>query len=336
MLSTNEKNLLLRSFPQVKLSYETMVHNKVYDANYVLCIPEGVKYFAWFKESDTCFFMELNNHHQIVQVEKVHIHTTVHAGAIFYGTLFYCKSRRFFSVEDLLFYKGKYCDVDSFDTKLNHLEMIFKENIAPCQQRQSPVLFGLPVISDNVEEINKYIPSLPYKVRYIQFIKNGTGTGNERTRCNMVHKVNIFKKPINQHQNQNQQYQNQQHLNKPAFKNVVFLVKPDIQNDIYHLYHEGEGEWDVAYIPDYKTSVMMNTHFRNIKENANLDALEESDDEDEFENNNIDKFVYLDRQMKMLCTYNPRFKKWAPIRMAASSEKIVTKNELIRLENNKY
>ena len=35
----------------------------------------------------------------------------------------------------------------------------------------------------------------------------------------------------------------------------------------------------------------MNNIFRNIKENTNLDALEESDDEEEFENISLDKYV---------------------------------------------
>jgi hypothetical protein len=64
---------------------------------------------------------------------------------------------------------------------------------------------------------------------------------------------------------------------------------------------------DVACIPDYKTSVFMNQIFRNIKENANLDLLEESDDE------NDEDFVYLDREYKMMCKYNKQFKKWVPI-----------------------
>ena len=34
-------------------------------------------------------------------------------------------------------------------------------------------------------------------------------------------------------------------------------------------------------IPDYKTSVFMNDLFRTIKENKNLDLLEESDDEED-------------------------------------------------------
>ena len=40
----------------------------------------------------------------------------------------------------------------------------------------------------------------------------------------------------------------------------------------------------------------MNKLFRDIKENANLDLLEESDNEEEFENVNIDRFVHLNKE----------------------------------------
>ena len=60
---------------------------------------------------------------------------------------------------------------------------------------------------------------------------------------------------------------------------------------------------------------MMNKLFRNIKENNDLDALEESDDENEFENPNIDKFVDLTKSYKMLCNFNTKFKKWVPIKI---------------------
>ena len=43
----------------------------------------------------------------------------------------------------------------------------------------------------------------------------------------------------------------------------------------------------------------MNKHFRIIKENDNLDLLEESDDEDEFENIDEDKYVYLDEHLTL-------------------------------------
>ena len=98
-------------------------------------------------------------------------------------------------------------------------------------------------------------------------------------------------------------------------KEAVFTVKPDLQNDIYHLYEEADKYHSVALIPNYTTSVMMNKLFRNIKENTNLDALEESDDEDEFEDERDDRFVFLDKSYKMVCAYNHKFKKWVPVRL---------------------
>jgi hypothetical protein len=44
-----------------------------------------------------------------------------------------------------------------------------------------------------------------------------------------------------------------------------------------------------------------------------LDSLEESDEEDEFENIQIDKFVDLNKIIKMRCIFNYKFKKWVPI-----------------------
>lgn len=93
-----------------------------------------------------------------------------------------------------------------------------------------------------------------------------------------------------------------------------FYVKPDIREDIYHLYSDKDCTTLVgtANICDYKTSVMMNGLFRNIKENANLDALEESDDEDEFQNVREDKYVHLDKVLLMNCEYSAKFRSWIP------------------------
>ena len=100
----------------------------------------------------------------------------------------------------------------------------------------------------------------------------------------------------------------------------------------YHLFYINdelnEEKHSIACIPDYNSSVMMNKLFRIIKENDNLDALEESDDEEEFENDNIDKFVYLDKSYKMICQFNHKFKKWNPIKIADIDSKIITYQEL--------
>ncbi len=101
----------------------------------------------------------------------------------------------------------------------------------------------------------------------------------------------------------------------------IFNVKPDLQQDIYHLYclnndDNVEHYIGLANIPDYNTSVIMNKLFRIIKENNNLDALEESDDEEEFEN---EKEVY-----------NYKFKKWKPVKLADNNSNITLLKNIYR------
>ena len=126
-------------------------------------------------------------------------------------------------------------------------------------------------------------------------------------------------------------------------KKYVFIVRPDIQDDIYYLYALDHAKKEVkcgtAHIPSFDTSVMMNKLFRVIKENENLDALEESDNEEEFENDNIDKFVKLETSYNMLCQYNYKFKKWVPLRAVSNNSTIISfdeyKNVNLSYEKNK-
>ena len=96
----------------------------------------------------------------------------------------------------------------------------------------------------------------------------------------------------------------------------TFVLKPDAQNDIYYVLHGNNDTITdttmIAHIPNYKVSVMMNSIFRNIKENRNLDALEESDDEDEPDDHVLD----ANKCVRMTCVFNNRFKRWQPCERA--------------------
>ena len=141
--------------------------------------------------------------------------------------------------------------------------------------------------------------------------------------ANAVSKPNTIIETSKKYIEKSNDYNNMNHTNNKKYK--IFIVSADIQNDIYNLVdldavNDDLSNYDyaisnklIAAIPDYKTSVFMNALFRNIKENKSLDALEESDDEDEFENTNIDKFVDLTKKIKMKCVFNYKFKKWTPI-----------------------
>jgi hypothetical protein len=177
------------------------------------------------------------------------------------------------------------------------------------------MIFGLPLMMTNFTNLLRETEVLPYKINYIKF------RSFKQTHYNQIYTM-IYKK------NQNYREKNSSENN---LRNAIFKITPDIQNDIYNLfiYKNGKEEfYDIAFIPDYKTSVMMNKLFRKIKENENLDTLEESDDEEEFENERPDKYVYLDRSFKMLCQYNNKFKKWVPISLANKNDRLVTSNML--------
>jgi hypothetical protein len=324
-LSETDQNLLLRSFPNVELSYETNVHKKVYNSNYVLAIPGGQKCFAWFttfKTQNVCILLEISENKRISKINIVGacFHQELSYGTIFYGTVLTCKNKLYFAIEDIYYYKGTNVGKAAFKDKLTIFKTIFTSEIKQLAYYENNVIFGMPIISNSCDDLIRSVALLPYKIKYIQF----------RSDCDS--KINNLMYPISDAFVENTG-------SKPVYRNdvkreIVFKITPDVQNDIYHLHYYDnnttENIFDFAYIPDYKTSVMMNRLFRKIKENANLDALEESDDEAEFEDDRPDKFVFLDKSYNMVCSWNNKFKKWAPLRLAQKGDKIVTKKELLK------
>jgi len=305
---------LMKTFPTIKLSYENLTHKKVYDSDYMITIPDGARCFAWFsiyKNQNVCYLLEIQSDKNISSIKIVNScfndELCYGSGTILYGTLFTSSNIKNFNVQDLLYYKGK--QITSEIDKLKIYETIFIHDIKQIAYTHNFILFGLPLISKNFSELLQKIEILPYAVKYIQYryLKIGSKVYNIKP---------------------NSQYVSKTDYNKGC-KEAVFKVKAELQNDIYNLYVQsktaGSSEYlfETAYIPDYKTSVMMNNLFRNIKENKNLDALEESDSEEEFENDRADKFVFLEKVLYMVCIYNNKFRKWVPTRLANKNEKLV-------------
>ena len=358
-LSEYDQNSILKDFPNIELSYETIIHKTVYNdkikgPQLLLAIPEGFKYFAWFttfKAQNVCVLLEISKNKQICSVEitKVCFNNQLSYGTILYGTIFRQSidkdignhvqtNTKYFSSEDIFYYKGKNVSNYPFIEKLNLFKTIYSSEIKQISYNSSIMVFGLPILSLDYNDLINVVKTLSYTIQTIQF----------RNIININDPILIMKYDKELF-NQNQRAQILPgSLPLPILintrKETIFRVKADVQNDIYNLYvihpdkdnkdnkdnkdkdkEKGKEEeekdtieiYDVAYIPDYKTSVMMNGLFRNIKENINLDALEESDDEDEFENDKVDKFVDLNKMYDMVCIYNFKYKKWTPIRLSA-------------------
>lgn len=306
-LSKEEAKMVLDEFPKFELCYETIIHKKVYDSNVMLAIPDGQPGFMWFTnyiESNVCFFIDMNNNLSII---KTSFDDKLCLGTVLYGTKFNYNNVSCFCIEDIYYYRGKLSGNLNYLKKIEIMKEIFETNMSQIAIANSFTIFGCPLMSTDFTELLNQIQLLPYKVRQIKF------RYFDNTKIKKIMTMNYFKPGTN-------------NLSKMK---MVFKVTADIEPDIYNLfiYKNGKEEYyDTAFIAQYEISKMMNKLFRNIKENDNLDLIEESDDEMDFEDIREDKYVYLDKSFKMVCEYNSKFKRWCPISLADKTDKIASLN----------
>ena len=299
---------ILKDFPNLELSYEKKLHKKVQSDIY-LTIPKGKKHFAWFrlyKNNPICFFLEINRRNKSIENIEYFLfpfkkELCCGRGTILYGTIFFVNKKRCFNIENIYYLRGNNLKHIDNASKIKEMHNLMKNYIKQNYYNNKSILMGLPLIDTNYYNLVKKINNLYYDVFCIQY--------------RLLYK--------------NKPYLNELiKINRQIYK--YFLIKPTIINDIYDLYVLNNNKYEkysIAYIPDYKCSVMMNKLFRNIKENQNLDALEESDDEEEFENISLDKFVDLDKKYIMKCLYLPKFKSWQPIEIV--NNKVSEKREIL-------
>lgn len=316
-LTPKDKDHIMKHFPHIKLSYVKNIHKKVSSANFFLAIPKGKKYFIWFKHfknKNICLFLEIDRKgHNIKSIEVKNTcfsnKLCTKKGTILYGTLFSYNNRPFFTIEDIFLFQGK--NISEYDQiyKWDIITVICNTYIGQTFLTNKDVILGLSVMTTCRHKMDKMMDHILYPIYCIQhrYYKNNSNYYNEK----------ITVAPI---------------------LTAIFLVKAEIHDDIYTLFllHRTTNkikEYNHAIIPNYKKSVFMNTIFRKIKENHNLDSLEESDDDDEFENVSYDKYVDLKKECIMKCVYNTKYKLWEPMEIA-DGEKIDYYGDIMRIEKN--
>lgn len=332
-LNANQYSDVMNRFPKFELSYETISHKKVPDSYQAcLAIPHGKKAFIWFtffKNEDVCSFMELGKDKKVTRIKIItnKVPMKLALGTVLYGTVYedpQIESKVIqFIIEDAFFHEGIPLKRLTFGEKLGFIEAFLQNNNEiPIDNIQ----FSLPVMwKRGLEEDNDIPVSLNKTISHpIHHIQHRT-LNNISPYLNVLIGRKIGSGPIVEPLSDLfippavPRYE----FSKPQYKMPsVFEVKADLQYDIYHLYAYGERckkiYYGLAYIPNYKTSVFMNGIFRNIRENKNLDAIEESDDEEDFQDARIDKYVDLKKTVSVECVFNQKFKKWTPVRMVKS------------------
>jgi hypothetical protein len=293
-------NELLKTFPKLVLNSEKFTNDKIsFKKNGIfMAIPKGDKYFIWFTQyrgTPSCFMIHkrTKKYQQIV----CSFDSTLSLGTILYGTKFNHKNKAFFTFEDIYYFKGKKI-YENFKQKKRYLNEIF-QNI---KNDSNFMVFGFPVYNACYKTLIQSIKNIYYPIYSVQY-------------------RNIIK---------DDPYLTKLYEQPKGCKKIVFCIRPDLKQDIYKLYCNNNVFYDYAHIPNIKTSIFMNQIFRRIKENNNIDLIEESEDEEDFENvgnskyvNNVSKYIE--------CVYNEKFKMWMPV-SNTNKMKLETKKEIRKIE----
>lgn len=306
-----DRQYFIKRLPNIELFYDITLHRKVRADIYSL-IPTGNKVLIWFtyyQENNICLLMHLNKYNIIINVEQITLcfDCKLSYGTILFGTYFNHLNMKFVSCEDIYYHKSENIQNLNYKKRFELLQTIFANSLQQKAYTKDFVIFGLPFITDNLHKAFTKIKELQYPIHAISC---------HYWNADKPEGILINKQPI--------------------VSDCIFKVTADLEQDIYNLYCKGyksDDFYSLAGIFDYKTSVMMNNHFRTIKENANLDRLEESDDENEFENINEDKFVNLKKILYMKCVFNKKFRKWKPTECVKFGEKLLSKREIEQLEH---
>ena len=338
-LNYNQLCELTERLPDFELSYETISHKKVSDVyNVTMAIPYGKKAILWmtfYKNKNVCFLMEIGKNKKITKgFILFDVPIELAYGTIVYGSL--CEIpdvRKIFVIEDILYMKGIPLSKQPYQEKFQFLSRLLEEYDSLFGKNEElpvkmPVFWNIQSNENTIPE--KLKSSIPYSIHHLQHrsYKKIVPYINYPWSKNIVPSISKHAPSIPNNLLFIPPSLPRFNFSKGQYKlKTTFEIKADLQNDIYHLYAFGKKSeriyCGIAYIPNYTTSKYMNSFFRKIKENKNLDALEESDDEEEFQDLRADKFVNLERKQAFECVYKYKFKRWVPLRKVDGQASIV-------------
>lgn len=329
------KNELKNRFPSnVELSFGKNLQSKV-QADLYSVIPRGKKcslWFTYYNNENVCFQVDIDGTRKPSNFyfKNVCFKDELAFGTILVGTLVKYKDTKtnkfleFFVIENIKYYKGQDTSSLIFEDQLNLFNKFLENDVKNVINLPNFLNICLPIIKTSYNEAYQLSLQLYYNTYGISFwnLKDKRPVGD------LANNKEFKKEPLQLANN-----------DQTKFGTAVFKISSNLHFDSYSLFglnNSNEEEYfGMANIPDYKTSVMMNKIFRDIKENENLDLLEESDDEEEFENVKEDKYVNLLKKVSMKCVYLPKFKAWKPLCIVDKNEKISKIPNIVIQENNK-
>lgn len=360
LLSQRDLEVVTSRIGQIPIAYEADYYcNLINTTSYpelVLAIPYGKKfcvYFSYYKDNDVCYLIELNREKMPVRISIVNVpyKQELSLGTLLYGTLIPVNTlanqsstdtRNLFMIEDIYLCKGMSTENMMYSHRLGYIQTLFElYGLSPASNPTNQLQFYLPTMwyldihTCERKELEQKIllsyysrkDTIVYQVHHLQmrnvqvqspYLNVQIGLTNTNLSKELISNIHVCAYTHDYF--------------KPAYKNhATFIVKTSLKYDIYYLYCMNSTNEPVFYgfagIPDIKTSVLMNLLFRNLKENINLDYIQESDDED----NEHTEVKDMNQEIHMICEFNMNIKKWVPINIISipNHESVVKLNELI-------
>ncbi len=291
------------NLPAFELSYGLDRHSKVAPDAFMLA-PKGQRVIVAFisrPDGDSCYVCQLNRHQRICSYTRVLacFSRELCAGTLLYGVRAGSGDR--VVVEDVLHWMGKPVTRDSLVRKAALFEDLFNRHLGkPPSSRY--LQMGLPVWEESMVSARDALPKIGYECR-------GILAFSTRARGMRPLSVSPPHRPTASHDGVG------------LIDKAVLVARAREEQDTYSLFAQDASsslvEIGHAAVHSLATSVFMNSLFRKIKENANLDLLEESDSDDEFECVDADKFVDLEKEVALNCAFEARFGAWVPVSVAA-------------------
>ena len=356
-MTMNASRRLLSKFPVfAKPSYEAFIHKKVEETDsaydLAVAIPSGKRAFLWFTMSgkeEICCIIEIGRNQMLqdnIHMLDWHYPPSFSLGTLLSGYLLdgdeLCPNHKYFIADDLFLFEGYEFGNPypiSFARKFEAFSQFFQRMTHPLNGRFSIhcIVMWYRSLSDDIPP--EWACKIGYKVKHIQYrssqkilpyanyivSKNPWECGGPQLIEDVIDYVprsSVWSDVTTKFKKEMRQW-NVNFYAPIHSKKTLFWVSADITYDMYYLFVQNDVLYQYAFIPDHKTSVMMNSLFRRIAENDCLDKVEESDDEEEFENIRDDKYVDLKKKVLMECVFHQKFKKWVPLQVASLREKYV-------------
>ena len=322
----NLVNYVRNNFPNIKPCYENYLQNSAIPASYDFCYaaPVGNKSYIWITSVESKNFCsiiitnnktnindikDLNNHNFQIYILPVFFNCTLATQTLIIATKFNISHQTFITFDDIYFYKGINTSNFTFKQKLQILDILLNQEITIKPYKH--IQFCLPIISNNYNSLLQNINNLQYKIYAIKFKSSESKhIKNIIVSQEVTHSLPYFQLHNKQERSLNN---NINKFNNSQIKDL--FVKPTTDMDTYNAYYSSQclekDHCGMLHIKNLKSSFRMNSIFRKVKENYNLDYLEESDDEDTYQNTygNVD----VNTPVKITCIYNSMFNKWQPL-----------------------